>query len=633
MRFTRLLAAAVTGVAALSLAAVPAAAHDQEYAPTMLVLDASGSMKQADPGGGTKMDAARTAMRTLITAAPDESKVGLTVYGTGTGSSDAEKAAGCQDVKVLRAADTIDKGGLTAAVDGVTPKGYTPIGTALRKAADSLPKSGPRSIVLVSDGEDTCAPPEPCEVAKELNQQGAKIVMHAVGFGVDAKARKQLTCIAQNTGGTYTDAPDGKSLERVLPRVTATALRNYKPSGTPITGTATYDTAPVAAPGQYLDTIGQKEKRYYAVDVPQGATAYFSGTLSFPRVRNDNPNGDTSSLNVRVYGADGADCHQFDFESVVNSSHGAALTVAKTWDGATKQKTGSVSGDKCKGGGRYYFALEWSGVANGMPERLPIELLAGVEPAVTDAGPPAATTMAAFTEPNGAKTPVTGGGSFNVAGTLGGSGSYTDTLQRGEFVFYRVKVDWGQGLAYRVHYAETGNRGLESLSNATTTLYTPFREELDHNFTSYTGSATVMPTGKPALATLPVRYNNRASEDTKARNQSVAGWYYIAVKLGPTRDGGSTNPVPIRLDVTLTGDAEPGPAYAFGSADAQRNGTFGEGGVPASGGTDQPAEVGTTATATNSAVSTSGWVVIAVAGGVVLLALVLGGVLLRRRRA
>ncbi|WP_406231068.1 vWA domain-containing protein [Nocardia sp. NBC_01009] len=630
-RFAKLLLVAA-GVVGMSSVAFPVQAQEGEpaYAPTMLVLDASGSMKAADPGGGSKMDAAKAAVRTFVGVAPAESKVGLTVYGTGTGSSDAEKATGCRDVRLLRGAETIDKGALTSAVDGIEASGYTPIGAALRKAAEALPQSGPRSIVLVSDGEDTCAPPDPCEVARELNQQGVKVVIHAIGFGVDAKSRAQLTCIAQTTGGTYTDAADGAALERVLPRVSQAALRTYKPVGTPIIGTATYRNAPVATPGQYLDTIGQKEKRYYAVDVPQGATAYFSGTLSFPRVHHDKPNGDTSELDVRVYGADGEDCNGFEFDSVVNSSHGAALTVAKTWDGATKAKTGNTSSDKCRGGGRYYFVPEWSGIADNMPERMPIELLVGIEPAVTDAGPPAATAKTAFTEPAGGSVPAPGGGSFNVAGALNGSGSYTDTLQRGEFVFYRVKLDWGQGLAYRVQYQETGSHGVDGLSTITTTLYSPLREEIDNDFTSYNGEAHVLPTSKPALATVPVRYNNRTAAEAQDRNQSIAGWYYIAVKLGPAHTEGAGGPVPIRLDVTVAGNADSGPRYGAATA----GGVFGENATQST--NEKPSanenEPSATSAAENSSgISTTGSAMIIV-GAVVVLGLIFSGLMLWRRR-
>ncbi|NYI87658.1 Ca-activated chloride channel family protein [Amycolatopsis endophytica] len=546
----------------LGLGLVPALAQEAGYAPTMLVLDGSGSMKQGDPSGGTKMDAAKNAMHRFIDSAPPEAEVGLTVYGTRTGSSDAEKAAGCQDVRVLRPPRTVDKPALTAAVDGIRPSGYTPIGNALRAAAEALPEEGPRAIVLVSDGEDTCAPPDPCEVAKELTARGAEIVVHAVGFNVDERSRQQLTCIAQATGGTYSDAPDGRTLERILPRVSATALRTYEPAGTPIAGRPDWKHAPVADPGQYLDTLGQKETRYYAVDVPQGATAYFSGTISFPRLPDVDRLDDINSLQARVYGAGGEDCHAFASEQATMSSDGVALTIAKAWDGATEPKKGSGSSDNCRGAGRYFFALTWDRVSAGVPERLPIELLVGVEPAVTDGGSEAVLPTTTFAEPSGQGAPVVGGGSFNVAAPLDGSGRYTDTLQRGEYVFYRVWLGWGRGLAYRVHFGQAGGAGIDNVSNIATSLHNPNRTEIDSDTTVFTGSGGTLPANDTAIATAPVRYHNRDADNSNVRTQSVAGWYYIAVKLGATFDDGDNVPVPVTLDLTVAGTEESGPAYA-----------------------------------------------------------------------
>ncbi|WP_228001139.1 vWA domain-containing protein [Nocardia australiensis] len=636
-RFSRRLTAVVAvGLTSLSVAALPAQAQESseqapQYAPTMLILDASGSMQRPDPAG-TMMEAAKNAVHTFVDAAPAESKVGLTVYGTGTGNSEADKAVGCRDVQVLHKPETLDRSALGTAVDGIEASGWTPMGTALRQAAAALPNSGPRSIVLVSDGDDTCAPPDPCEVARELKQQGVDMVMHAIGFAVDAKARAQLTCMAQATGGTYTDAADGPALERTLPRVTAAALRNYKAAGTPISGTPTYETAPVATPGQYLDTIGQKETRYYAVDVPDGATAYFSGTISFPRLPNVNPARDNNVLEVRIYGADGHDCNKFEFEQVTSSSGGAALTVAETFDGATEQRDGkNTSADKCKGGGRYYFAPKWASVSDGVPERLPIELLVGIEPGVTNPGPAAVARPLTFAEPTGTGTAVSGGGSFNVASTLDGSGRYTDTVRPGEFVFYRVKLNWGQGLAYRVHYGANGGRGVENISNIRTTLYTPAREEIDSDFGAYVGTDDVLPSNKDALATVPIRYSNRTSDTIENRKQSLAGWYYIAVKLGSTSAAGEDLPVQIKLDLTVGGKTESGPTYST-TAD---NGIFAEnattptgGGKSGDGHTPQ-----SSASASSDSDSSSTLIVAAIAGAAVIAVLsVLTGWLLARRR-
>ncbi|PWV82383.1 Ca-activated chloride channel family protein [Prauserella marina] len=639
-RPAKLLTAALAAATFLALPATAAQAQEAEpkeqYAPTMLVLDASGSMAGEDPSGGTKMDAAKRAVHGVVEAAPTGSQVGLAAYGTGTGNSAAEKARGCQDVTVVHEPQPIKKDALTKAVDGLSPSGYTPIGKALQVAAEQLPEDGPRSIVLVSDGEDTCAPPEPCEVVKQLDGRGVELVVHTVGFGVDDAARKQLTCVAQSTGGTYTDAPDAKTLEQTLPRVTATALRNYEPAGTPITGTETYDPAPAAKPGQHLDTIGQKEKRYYAVDVPQGATAYFSATVSFPRLSGVSMTDDINSLQLRTYGENGQDCHEFASEMATRSSDGIPLTVATTWKGAIEEKTGETNRDRCQGGGRYYFALEWATVSSGVPERLPVELLVGVEPAATETGPVAVKPKVEFSEPSGADIPVVGGGSFNVAGVIDGSHTYADTVQRGEFVFYKVKLDWGQGLAYRVRFDETPKDGTRTVSNISTTFYSPYREEIDWDTTVYTGEAKTLPANDPAISTVPVRYNNRDADVRDARSQSVAGWYYIAVKVSPPHtDDGTAPSVPIKLDLTVTDEIEQGPSYQFASDEDRKNGPFGgqrAPGTPADDGDARSEANQVNTAASTSMVSTTGWIVIASAGVLVLVALLVGGLAVRRRK-
>ncbi|MEU4315048.1 VWA domain-containing protein [Nocardia sp. NPDC024068] len=611
--------AAVIGLVPVAAPAVaqPPQQQGTEYAPTMLVVDASGSMLAADPSGGTKMDAAKNAVRSFVTAAPDAAKVGLTAYGTATGNSDAEKAAGCQDVKVLRPADTIDKPALIAASDQIVPRGYTPIGTSLRTAAAALPQEGPRSIVLVSDGLDTCAPPDPCDIARELSAQGAEIMVHAIGFGVDDPSRAQLTCIAQTTGGTYTDAADGRALAQVLPRVSAVALRTYAATGTPIAGTPAYRDAPVATPGQYLDILEKRKPQYYAVDVPEGATAYFTGTVSFPLT--DGSLDSNERLDLRVYGADGQDCHFEEKELSTRSGDGVALTVGSVWKGAAESRTGSPATDGCRGGGRYYFALDWALASDSAPPRLPVELSVGVEPKVADPGPAPAPPVE-FTAPDGPVVPVVGGGSFNIAAQLPGTGRYTDTLQRGEFVFYRVQLDWGQGLAYRVRFAETPERGSEYTSNITTTLFNPYREKIDFDTMAYTGSEQILPSHDSALATAPIRYLNREAADTDIAGQAVAGPYYIAVKLSPTE---KTAPVPIELEVDIAGEPEPGPGYAGDTASDE---TFGGDSKPlAAGNPDDHAD------RTDDGIST----VVGLAAGLVAVVLVAGTALvvfLIRRR-
>lgn len=582
--------ALVAGVLGVMLAAVPAAAvpEQTQYAPTMIVLDASGSMLRPDPSG-TMMDAAKNAVRSFVESAPEQSRVGLAAYGTGTSNDEADKVAGCSDVKILHKPEPLDRAALAGAVDGIQASGWTPVGVALRQAAQALPDSGPRSIVLVSDGEDTCAPPDPCEVARELESGGVDLAVHAIGFAVDEKARAQLSCLADATGGSYTDAADGPALERILPRVTAAALRSYQATGIPVTGGADHTTAPVLAPGHHLDTIGKGETRWYAVDVPARATAYVTGILPFPRVAGVSILDDLNSIQRRIYGRDGQDCLEVDTALATGASDGEALTSVAAWEGATREPAGAGRAeDKCRGGGRYYFAFTWKKTSEKLPQRLPFEVLVGIEQAVSDLGPARVGTPTVMVEPTDPGVPVVGGGSFTLAPELPGSGRYTDLLQRGEIVYYRVRLDWGQGLAYRVRFGEAERT---MASNIRTELFSPLAEEIAMDTAAYLGDATVLPFDGHPLATVPVRYDNR-NGDLDQRRQSVAGWYYLAVKVGSNpglRKGAS---VPVTIDLTVAGEPEPGPTYE----NATDGGVFGESGKPSASpaNSDDPAPVAAT---------------------------------------
>ena len=59
---------------------------------------------------------------------------------------------------------------------------------AERRLSDAESIRCPRYVALVSDGKETC-PGDPCAVAKALAAADAKLVIHTIGFNVDAAAR------------------------------------------------------------------------------------------------------------------------------------------------------------------------------------------------------------------------------------------------------------------------------------------------------------------------------------------------------------------------------------------------------------------------------------------------------------
>lgn len=140
----------------------------------------------------------------------------LRVYG-------ADRASGCTDTRLVRPVEPLDRDAVKRAVDGVRPKGDTPIGVSPRRAAQELPEPaggaiGTRTILLISDGEDNCGTPEPCRVAEQLARAGVGLRIDAVGFQVKGAAREQSECVAAAGNGRYYDAPDADAPARRLQR-------------------------------------------------------------------------------------------------------------------------------------------------------------------------------------------------------------------------------------------------------------------------------------------------------------------------------------------------------------------------------------------------------------------------------
>ena len=190
--FVGVLAAAALLLVGGFVAPGVAVAQGASGSKAALIVDASGSMLDADVDGGTRMDAAKRAAHELVNDLPDSANLGLLAYGMRVSNAPEDHARGCQDVETLVPVGKLDRGLLNRKIDEMTPSGYTPIGHSLRAAAKELGDEGERTIILVSDGIDTCAPPPVCEVAKELAGEGVDLTIHTVGFKTDEEARKEL---------------------------------------------------------------------------------------------------------------------------------------------------------------------------------------------------------------------------------------------------------------------------------------------------------------------------------------------------------------------------------------------------------------------------------------------------------
>lgn len=254
-------------LAVLALVAPASAAAQQNRA--LIVLDGSLSMNKDAGNGQTRLEAAKAAVHELLDKLPAGSQLGLRVYGSRLNHT--TPARECRDTELEIPVGPLDKQAFGNAVDALKAKGMTPIGNSLLATPGDLGTApGRRSVVLVSDGGDNCAPPDPCKAAAQVAHQGISLAISVVGLQVDPRARRQLQCIARAGGGAYVDVQDAGRLGDELAAALARAFRSYEPSGTPVTGGPTSARATPLGTGLYQDVIHPYGGRWYSIQVPPG---------------------------------------------------------------------------------------------------------------------------------------------------------------------------------------------------------------------------------------------------------------------------------------------------------------------------------------------------------------------------
>jgi hypothetical protein len=277
------LAAVLAAVAGIAASAAPAGAQSPPGgAPKILLaFDASGSMAADDGAGTPKIKAAQDAAVSLLGALPPATHVGLRVFG-GTKPSRPIGPA-CRDSSLVLPIGPLTRAQAESQIRSFDAKGRTPIAYALERAAEDLGTSGSRTIILVSDGKDTCQPPSPCSVAKRIARGGVEMRIQAIGFNVDPEAKRELQCIAHAGGGVYADADNAAALREQLRTLSTRALRQYVPRGKPVRGGPNVRNATPLVPGRYVDSMLPDSERWYAVDLRRGETLEASASFIPPK--------------------------------------------------------------------------------------------------------------------------------------------------------------------------------------------------------------------------------------------------------------------------------------------------------------------------------------------------------------
>lgn len=205
----------------------------------LFILDASGSM-WGRVEGRTKIEIARDVLQEVLLGLPQDQPAGLMAYGH-------RRKGDCADIETLIPVAAGRNAALAETVGKLQPKGMTPISDALVKAAEDLKyKENAASIVLVSDGVETCHG-DPCAVAKSLHQAGVDLKVYVVGFDVSGQEAQELHCIANASDGRFFTAGSACDLTEALVAIQAhVTMRAPLPEPSPESTPEPVQTAPEA---------------------------------------------------------------------------------------------------------------------------------------------------------------------------------------------------------------------------------------------------------------------------------------------------------------------------------------------------------------------------------------------------
>lgn len=527
----------------------------------MLVLDASGSMAEPAAGGQTKIDAAKSALTTVVDTLPDEQPVGLRVYGA-TVFSAAEPGA-CTDSQKVVDVGTDNRDDLTAAIGDYAPYGETPIGYALQEAGKDLGPEGQRSIVLVSDGEPTCDP-DPCVVAEQLSADGIDLRIDVVGLNVSGAARDALVCIADAGNGTYYDAEDAAGLVDSLTVAQTRASRPFDLTGEPVEGTADVADAPaLEAPGQYLDRIPVDGTLHYRVPrTVEGSTIHvgiaFQGSDG------------TTGESVRISLLPGSDPDAMSCGSETAYGVGVGAQSPLFYGGALSWK--SDPDHPCNTDDEIVVQLDPGVGATSLGGR-PVEIAVYEEPPLADpAGrdlepatdEPSWETLTPAPEPVDDVVPGTSIANAPVIE----DGTYSLDINAGETQVFAVPLDWGQSVQAQLDatLTEATDQASAVGSELSVGMVGPLRQDGEVSYYGSepddwtTGALSNMSAGDPfrvGAQTYPVTYLNRADTSGPVRAFSTAGLRYISVSL-EVRGDEANQPYTLTLKTSgEAGDGEP----------------------------------------------------------------------------
>lgn len=175
-----------------------------------VVVDSSGSMGQILDKNKTKMFYLKELMKTFMKFQwKEKNDIALRAYG-GTPKS------GCDDSRLAVKFGEKNLAKMEKEIFGFEPGGKTPLHKTLQESINDVKNySGPKRVVIITDGEDTCGG-DPCKTVEETNKENLDIKFYVVALGMKGSSDtlRKMKCM-----GDMHVANDGESFSEAMNQI------------------------------------------------------------------------------------------------------------------------------------------------------------------------------------------------------------------------------------------------------------------------------------------------------------------------------------------------------------------------------------------------------------------------------
>lgn len=173
--------------------------------------------------GVSRINAARTMIEEQLAALDSSVPVGLVAYGNGID--------GCDSSRLYAPVELANRVNIQKAVRLMHPAGNTPIAQSLRMVRERmLPEIGDATIVLISDGAESCGGNPELEARKlVIDHPGTRL--HIIGMSIEKKELPGFRVLARHGRGRFFDTQTYTDFARAIRLVSDPSFREIEQPG------------------------------------------------------------------------------------------------------------------------------------------------------------------------------------------------------------------------------------------------------------------------------------------------------------------------------------------------------------------------------------------------------------------